>query len=178
MPENIDCVEALTLFNETCQAVKRFDEVQMTQLAMVVEFTGFSSSTEVTSIARLLGEFEVNPFVHNDEEYGKYMVEESGLFDVDELLLPHINYAAFAADKRQGTLVQSGYVENGFVGATRELSEYQQYNGVFVRKRMAKSSYLPPLSICACISQIILAISSLWLLNTAYSTGSPASWFA
>lgn len=83
MPENIDCVEALTLFNETCQAVKRFDEVQMTQLAMVVEFTGFSSSTEVTSIARLLGEFEVNPFVHNDEEYGKYMVEESGLFDVD-----------------------------------------------------------------------------------------------
>lgn len=45
MPENIDCVEALTLFNETCQAVKRFDEVQMTQLAMVVEFTGFSSST-------------------------------------------------------------------------------------------------------------------------------------
>lgn len=93
MPENIDCVEALTLFNETCQAVKRFDEVQMTQLAMVVEFTGFSSSTEVTSIARLLGEFEVNPFVHNDEEYGKYMVEESGLFDVDELLLPHINYA-------------------------------------------------------------------------------------
>ena len=131
MPENIDCVEALTLFNETCQAVKRFDEVQMTQLAMVVEFTGFSSSTEVTSIARLLGEFEVNPFVHNDEEYGKYMVEESGLFDVDELLLPHINYAAFAADKRQGTLVQSGYVENGFVGATRELSEYQQYNGEF-----------------------------------------------
>lgn len=79
MPENIDCVETLTLFNETCQAVKCFDEVQMTQLAMVVEFTGFNSSTEVTSIARLLEEFEVNPFVHNDEEYGKYMVEESGL---------------------------------------------------------------------------------------------------
>ena len=124
-------MEALTLFNETCQAVRHFDEVQMKQLAMVVEFTGFSSHTEVTSLAKLLGEFEVNPFVHNDEEYGKYMVEESGLFDVDELLLPHINYASFAADKRQGTLVTSGYVEDGFVGATRELSEYQQYNGEF-----------------------------------------------
>ena len=76
------------------QAVKQFDEVQMKQLAMVVEFTGFSSPTEVTSLAKLLGEFEVNPFVHNDEEYGKYMVEESGLFDVDELLLPHIYYAS------------------------------------------------------------------------------------
>lgn len=85
MPENIDCVEALTLFNETCQAVRHFDEVQMKQLAMVVEFTGFSSPTEVTSLAKLLGEFEVNPFVHNDEEYGKYMVEESGLFDVEEI---------------------------------------------------------------------------------------------
>ena len=77
----------------------------------------------MTSLAKLLGEFEVNPFVHNDEEYGKYMVEESGLFDVDELLLPHINYASFAADKRQGTLVTSGYVEDGFVGATRELQK-------------------------------------------------------
>ena len=111
MPENIDCVEALTLFNETCQAVRHFDEVQMKQLAMVVEFTGFSSHTEVTSLAKLLGEFEVNPFVHNDEEYGKYMVEESGLFDVDELLLPHINYASFAADKRQGTLVTNEILE-------------------------------------------------------------------
>ena len=72
MPENIDCVEALTLFNETCQAVRHFDEVQMKQLAMVVEFTGFSSHTEVTSLAKLLGEFEVNPFVHNDEEYELY----------------------------------------------------------------------------------------------------------
>ena len=26
---------------------------------------------------------------------------------------------------------KSGYVEDGFVGATRELSEYQQYNGEF-----------------------------------------------
>ena len=38
-------------------------------------------------IATHLGEFEVNPFVHNDEEYGKFLVTESGLFDVDELLL-------------------------------------------------------------------------------------------
>ena len=160
MPENIDCVEALTLFNETCQAVRHFDEVQMKQLAMVVEFTGFSSHTEVTSLAKLLGEFEVNPFVHNDEEYGKYMVEESGLFDVDELFhmietkKPKLNDCKITSDNGDGEYVFKNsaadpdnmvftiksskvrelyvhYVEDGFVGATRELSEYQQYNGEF-----------------------------------------------
>ena len=82
-------------------------------------------------IATHLGEFEINPLVHNDEEYGKFLVTESGLFDVDELLLPHINYASFAADKRVGTLVTSGYVEEGFVGAIRPIEEYGQYKGEF-----------------------------------------------
>lgn len=38
--EDLREVEQLTLFNEMCHAVKRFDEVKMNQLAMVVEFTG------------------------------------------------------------------------------------------------------------------------------------------
>lgn len=91
--EDLREVEQLTLFNEMCHAVKRFDEVKMNQLAMVVEFTGLCDFPDVAYIATHLGEFEINPLVHNDEEYGKFLVTESGLFDVDELLLPHINYA-------------------------------------------------------------------------------------
>ena len=129
--EDLREVEQLTLFNEMCHAVKRFDEVKMNQLAMVVEFTGLCDFPDVAYIATHLGEFEINPLVHNDEEYGKFLVTESGLFDVDELLLPHINYASFAADKRVGTLVTSGYVEEGFVGAIRPIEEYGQYKGEF-----------------------------------------------
>ena len=131
IPEDIKEIELMTLFNEMCQAVKDFDEVKMNQLAMVVEFTGLHDFTDVTYIAKHLGEFEVNPFVHNDEEYGKFLVTESGLFDVNELLLPHIDYVGLARDKRQGTLKDSGYVEGGFVGATRPLEEYGQYRGEF-----------------------------------------------
>ena len=93
IPEDLKEIEQMTLFNEMCHAVKRFDEVKMNQLAMVVEFTGLNDFTDVAYTATNLGEFEINPFVHNDEEYGKFLVTESGLFDVDELLLPHINYA-------------------------------------------------------------------------------------
>jgi len=131
IPEDIKEIEQLTLFNEMCQAVKGFDETKMNQLAMVVEFTGFNDFPDAAYIATHLGEFEINPLVHNDEEYGKFLVTESGLFEVDELLLPHINYASFAADKKEGTLAASGYVEGGFVGATRPIEEYGQYRGEF-----------------------------------------------
>ena len=131
IPEDVKEILQLTLFNEMCQTVSRFDEVQMKKLAMVVEFIGYTGFAEVTSLAKNLGEFEINPFVHNDEEYGRYWVTQSGLYDVDDLLLPHIDYASFAKDKKDGTLVVSGYVRDGFVGATRPLAEYQQYEGEF-----------------------------------------------
>lgn len=98
--EDLREVEQLTLFNEMCHAVKRFDEVKMNQLAMVVEFTGLCDFPDVAYIATHLGEFEINPLVHNDEEYGKFLVTESGLFDVDELLLPHINYACIRHSRK------------------------------------------------------------------------------
>ena len=131
MPEDLKEIEQMKLFNEMCQTVKQFDEVKMNQLAMVVEFTGLNDFPDVAYIATHLGEFEINPLVHNDEEYGKFLVTESGLFEVDELLLPHINYASFAADKKHGTLAASGYVEGGFVGASRPIAEYGQYKGEF-----------------------------------------------
>ena len=56
---------------------------------------------------------------------------KSGMFEVDDMLLPHIDYAGVAADRRIGTLSESGYVSGGFVGTRREIHEYLQYNGEF-----------------------------------------------
>lgn len=96
-----------------------------------IEYHGITYESNVAYIATHLNEFEINPTVHNDEEYGKYLITESGLFEVDELLLPHINYAAFGADKKAGTFEVSGYVDDGFVGVTRPIEEYSQYKGEF-----------------------------------------------
>ena len=51
---NIDCIEALTSFNEMCQAVKKFNEMQMKQLSMVVEFVGAKNITDITFAATSL----------------------------------------------------------------------------------------------------------------------------
>ncbi|MDE7202725.1 MAG: hypothetical protein K2O91_12685 [Lachnospiraceae bacterium] len=130
-PEKLGSVEDLTYFNEMCQKVCRFDAEQMERLAMAVAFTGAEKYTDITYVAGCLKEFEIHLSIHSDEEYGRFLVTESGLFDVDELLLPHIDYAGLGADARDGTLVASGYVLGGFVGAVRKSHEYLEYKGEF-----------------------------------------------
>lgn len=130
-PEDIRGIEDLTFFNELCRNICRFDEQKMERLSMAVEFVGAKDFTDMTYIAKTLSDFEIHPGIHSDEEYGRFLVSDDGLFDVDELLLPHIDYAGLACDKRRETLADSGYISEGFVGAAREIHEYLQYEGEF-----------------------------------------------
>ena len=131
-PEDVSSIEQLTAFNELCQNIYRLDEANMEKLSLAAQFIGAKDYMDLTYIAKQLGDFEVVPGVHNDEEYGKFLVIDADLFDVNELLLPHIDYAGVAADKRSGTLADSGYLEGGFVGASKERHEYlQQYHGEY-----------------------------------------------
>ena len=125
-------VQKLTLFNEMCQTVSCFDEAKMDRLAMAAGFVGTSEFTDITYIAKHLDEFEIHPQIHTDKEYGEFLVKEAGMFEVDELLLPHIDYAGVARDKRQATMADSGFIPEGFVGTQRAIHEYQEYQGEFV----------------------------------------------
>lgn len=124
-------VQKLTLFNEMCQTVSCFDEAKMDRLAMAAGFVGTSEFTDITYIAKHLDEFEIHPQIHTDKEYGEFLVKEAGMFEVDELLLPHIDYARVARDKRQATMADSGFIPEGFVGTQRAIHEYQEYQGEF-----------------------------------------------
>ena len=124
-------VQKLTLFNEMCQTVICFDEAKMDRLAMAAGFVGTSEFTDITYIAKHLDEFEIHPQIHTDKEYGEFLVKEAGMFEVDELLLPHIDYAGVARDKRQAAMTDSGFISEGFVGTQRAIHEYQEYQGEF-----------------------------------------------
>ena len=124
-------IQKLTLFNEMCQTVSCFDEAKMDRLAMAAGFVGTSEFTDITYIAKHLDEFEIHPQIHTDKEYGEFLVKEAGMFEIDELLLPHIDYAGVARDKRQATMADSGFIPEGFVGTQRAIHEYQEYQGEF-----------------------------------------------
>lgn len=124
-------VQKLTLFNEMCQTVSCFDEAKMDRLAMAAGFVGTSEFTDITYIAKHLDEFEIHPQIHTDKEYGEFLVKEAGIFEIDELLLPYIDYAGVARDKRQAAMADSGFIPEGFVGTQRAIHEYQEYQGEF-----------------------------------------------
>lgn len=130
-PEFLNIPQKLSFFNELCQTVCDFDEEKMKLLETAAEFIGTGACTDYTYIAKHLYEIEMNPNVHNDEEYGRYLIEESGLFDVDELILPHINFASFALEKREGTMAESAYTADGFIGIEKERGQYRQYRGEY-----------------------------------------------
>ena len=130
-PQKIADIEELTSFNELCHEVSGFGKEKMERLAMAVKFTGFHDYSEVTNLAKHLSEFEIHTNVHNDEEYGKYLIKESGLYQVNETLLPYIDYKRLAGDRKVEKLAASRYMEEGFIGAARPLQEYQQYDGEF-----------------------------------------------
>lgn len=71
-------VRKLTLFNEMCQTVSRFDEAKMDQLAMAAGFVGTSEFTDITYIAKNLDEFEIHPQIHTDKEYGEFWLKRLG----------------------------------------------------------------------------------------------------
>lgn len=131
IPENLKEIEQLTYFNELCQMVEGFDEKRMKQFEMAAEFADTADFKSLTGLAKGLSDFEIHPGIHSDEEYGKFLVSDAGIFEVNDLLLPHIDYAGLGRDKREGTLALSGYVSGGFVGAAKELQEYLQYGGEF-----------------------------------------------
>ena len=124
-------VQKLTLFNEMCQTVSCFDEAKMDRLAMAAGFVGTSEFTDITYIAKHLDEFEIHPQIHTDKEYGEFLVKEAGIFEIDEFLLPYIDYAGVARDKRQAAMADSGFIPEGFVGTQRAIHEYQEYQGEF-----------------------------------------------
>ncbi len=130
--------EELMLFNEMCHAICGFDAEKMEKLGMAITYTGAQKYAEMTCLAKKLEVFEVIPAIYDDAEYGEHLVKNSGVFQVDRLLLPYIDYAAFGRFRREAVLAESGYTESGFVGCREPVQEYMQYGG----------EYADPLELC------------------------------
>lgn len=128
-PEQIAEIEELEKFNEMCDTVKRFTEDTMKHFEMAARLVDNCDFTILTCVAKHLRDIQFVMNVSNDMEYGKFLVEESGLFQVDELLLPHIDYTAFGTDTRKSMMQESLYLDSGLVGATHPIREYQEYKG-------------------------------------------------
>ena len=99
--------------NNMCYAIRQLNSGEMDKLSAAVLMAKPESASEVGEIAKNLELFDFVPGVRDAEEYGKYMIQESGQFDYDPNLDNFYNYSQYGWDRinqEQGRFNKLGYI--------------------------------------------------------------------
>ena len=99
--------------NNMCQAIRELDSREMDKLSAAVLLAKPESAFEVGEIAKNLDLFDFIPGVRDAEEYGKYMIQQSGHFEYDPNLDNFYNYSQYGwerINREQGQFNGLGYI--------------------------------------------------------------------
>lgn len=136
-PEN----ETLQTLNDLCQAVAQLDEAERMKLNATVQLienaakvysatqcreskaaTQSTSPKNATEIIRLAEQLELFDFVEGvttPEEYGRYMIKESGHFEYDDNLAEYYDFKSYGEQRvsnERGAFTTYGYISyHGFI---------------------------------------------------------------
>lgn len=121
--EHLDTLNALTRYLQTFdgQALEKFRTIFNTVWPQTPE--------EVLSLAENLHEFTLVPDISTAEEYGRYMIQESGHFEVDPSLEDYIDYQSYGERRVReegGLFGERGYV--AYLGTKPETNEIMARN--------------------------------------------------
>ena len=99
--------------NRMCRAIASLNEADTEKLNAVVLMTETSGISSICRLAENLDQFSFVPGIQTPEEYGKYMIRESGHFDYDENLEGFYDYRRYGEQRIQeegGQFNECGYV--------------------------------------------------------------------
>ena len=99
--------------NQLAQEVSKLDKVSQAKLGAVTAWAQPAAVEEVVQLCRNLDQFDFIPHIHSVQEYGKYMVQESGDYHYDAGLEGYIDYERLGQSllfQEIGQFVESGYV--------------------------------------------------------------------
>ena len=105
--------ESLYALNDLAEAVDKLTEEGRKKLGAVVELASPENAAQIRHLADDLELFDFAPGVHTPEEYGRYMIQESGHFDYDPNLDEFYDYERYGQQRmaRQfGRFTGRGYV--------------------------------------------------------------------
>ena len=103
----------LPALNRMCRVIEPLTEADMEKLNAVVLMAGPRDIDEVYALVQNLDQFDFVPYVQTPEEYGRYMIQESGRFEFDENLDSFYNYKQYGEQQLQledGQFNEYGYV--------------------------------------------------------------------
>ena len=118
LPNEVDVLldmeyETLSDLNELAEATDGLSEADMEKLGAVVMLARPKSAAQIKNLAESLDLFDLAPGAHTPEEYGKYMIRQSGHFDYDENLDEFYDYEGYALQRMNeegGMFTDRGYI--------------------------------------------------------------------
>ena len=118
LPNEVDVLldmeyETLSDLNELAAATDGLSKADMEKLGAVVMLAKPKSAAQIKNLAENLDLFDFAPGAHTPEEYGKYMIQQSGHFDYDENLDAFYDYEKYGTERmnaEDGMFTDRGYV--------------------------------------------------------------------
>ena len=105
--------ENLSDLNELAAATDGLSKAEMEKLGAVVMLAKPKSAAQIKNLAESLDLFDFAPGTHTPEEYGKYMIQQSGHFDYDENLDAFYDYEKYGTERmnaEDGMFTDRGYI--------------------------------------------------------------------
>ena len=118
LPNEVDVLldmecETLSDLNERAAATDGLSKADMEKLGAVVTLAEPKSAAQIKNLVESLDLFDFAPSAHTPEDYGKYMIQQSGHFDYDENLDAFYDYEKYGTERmneEDGMFTDRGYV--------------------------------------------------------------------
>ena len=118
LPNEVDVLldmeyETLSDLNELAAATDGLSKADMEKLGAVVILAEPKSAAQIKNLAENLDLFDLAPSTHTPQEYGKYMIQQSGRFEYDENLDAFYDYEKYGTERmnaEDGMFTDRGYI--------------------------------------------------------------------
>ena len=118
LPNEVDVLldmeqESLAGLNVLAQATDELSSDDMKKLGAVVTLAKPQNAEQIKNLVENLDLFDFAPGAHTPEEYGKYMIQQSGRFDYDENLDEFYDYEKYGLQRmgeEDGMFTDRGYI--------------------------------------------------------------------
>lgn len=103
----------LYALNKFASIFKEMGQREVISLSELAAFVKITKGEELKTLAGCMYEFESFPDIHTSEQYGRYMICESGRFEYDENLEDYIDFKSYGQDKisrETGAFTSKGYL--------------------------------------------------------------------
>ena len=118
LPDEVDVLlemeyETLSDLNELAEATDGLSKADMEKLGAVVMLAEPKSAAQIKNLAENLDLFDFAPGAHTPQEYGKYMIQQSGRFEYDENLDAFYDYEKYGTERmneEDGMFTDRGYI--------------------------------------------------------------------